>query len=68
LRSWVELRSIRLRDLAAAVASATISARSAEMCLRRRSGVEGAGGTLRGGASLRAIGFSCRWSLPPPRG
>ena len=53
-RSWVALRSIRLRGAAASLPSAAISARSAETCLRRSSGVEGAGGTLRRGASPRS--------------
>ena len=55
LRSWVALRSTRLRGPAA---SAAISARSAETCLRRRSGVDGAG-ARRGAAAGRA-------RAPPP--
>ena len=57
LRSWVALRSMRLRVVAA---SAAISARKAETCLRRRSGVDGVGGARRGAAS-RSNRFS------PPR-
>ena len=48
LRSWVALRSTRFRVV---VASAAISARKAETCLRRRSGVDGFGGARRGAAS-----------------
>ena len=60
LRSWVALRSMRLRVV---VASAAISARKAETCLRRRSGVDGCGGARRGAASR-----SNRLSAPrPPR-
>jgi hypothetical protein len=56
LRSWVALRSMRLRVVAA---SAAISARKAETCLRRRSGVDGLGGARRGAASR-----SNRFSAP----
>ena len=57
LRSWVAPRSMRLRVVAA---SAAISARKAETCLRRRSGVDGSGGARRGAASRSR-------RLSPPR-
>ena len=51
LRSCVALRSTRVRGLLASEASALISARSAETCLRRRSGVDGFKGARRAGPS-----------------
>ena len=59
LRSWVALRSMRFR---VAAASAAISALRRDTCLRRRSGVDGAGGARRAAAS-----GSNRRSRSPPR-